>query len=345
VRLHLVPRLVGTVKYGSVFSGIEGIGLGLDRAGMTCAWHCEIDDSANKVLDRHFDGEGRYYDVKELGRGATSVDVLTGGFPCQDVSVAGKRAGLAGERSGLFFEFMRVAGEIAPTWVLLENVPGLLSSNAGADMGAVLGTLADLGYGWAYRVLDAQYFGVAQRRRRVFIVGCLGDPARAAKVLFESESSGGDPAPSQEEGMRIAALTANGVGTCGADDNQGQALIAFHQTQNPISEEELSPALGATSSGMGVAFAESQRGELVESEISHQLTTGGGKPGQGYPAVRQGMAVRRLTPKECERLQGFPDGWTDELADGARYRTLGNAVCVPVAEWIGRRIMEAAGEV
>jgi DNA (cytosine-5)-methyltransferase 1 len=338
--------LAGVVKYGSVFSGIEGIGLGLDRAGMTCAWHCEIDDSANKVLDRHFDGEGRYYDVKELGHGATSVDVLTGGFPCQDVSVAGKRAGLAGERSGLFFEFMRVAGEITPTWVLIENVPGLLSSNAGADMGAVVVTLADLGYGWAYRVLDAQYFGVAQRRRRVFIVGCLGDPARAAKVLFEPESCGGDSAPSRPTGDRVAGTLAacagsgglSGIGqsassatsrivetaietgygrwdesdtalTLRARDFKGPGTLAFHQTQNPISEEELSPALGATSRGM---------------------------------AVRQGMAVRRLTPKECERLQGFPDGWTAELADGARYRTLGNAVCVPVAEWIGRRIMEAA---
>jgi DNA (cytosine-5)-methyltransferase 1 len=381
-----------SLTVGSLFSGIGGLDLGLERAGMEVRWQCEIDKNARKVLAAHWPKTTCYVDVKETFGGFGSVprvDVLCGGFPCQDVSVAGKRAGLAGERSGLFTEFIRIAGAQAPAWVVVENVPGLLSSNDGRDMGTVLSTLADIGYGWAYRVLDAQYLGVAQRRRRVFVVGHLGDAAGAAKVLFESESCDGDPAPSRQAGTGVAALTADGVGMCGADDNQGQAghlipdvsptlmahagsgrrdnpdhevmlpvadtlrshprpgsnslgaVVAFHQKQDPSSMDDLSLCLGAKSDGMGVAFSENQRGELVESDYAHQLTTGGGKPGQGYPAVREGISVRRLTPRECERLQGFPDDWTACLADGARYRTLGNAVCVPVAEWIGRRIVEA----
>jgi DNA (cytosine-5)-methyltransferase 1 len=318
----------GSLTVGSLFSGIGGIDLGLERAGMTVAWQCEIDPAAASVLNRWWPFTPTYDNVKDIDVSAPRVDVLCGGFPCQDLSVAGNRAGLAGERSGLFFEFMRIAGALAPDWVVIENVPGLLSSNEGGDMGTVLGTLADLGYGWAYRVLDAQYFGVAQRRRRVFIVGCLGGPARAASVLFERESCDGDSAPSRDTGTRVAGTLAACAGSGGLS-GIGQSRSS---TTSRIAE-------GATSIGMGVAFSENQRGELLETDISHQLTAGGGKPGQGYPAVRQGLQVRRLTPRECERLQGFPDGWTDELSDSGRYRVLGNAVAVPVAEWIGTRLM------
>jgi DNA (cytosine-5)-methyltransferase 1 len=376
---------------GSLFSGIEGIGLGLERAGMTVSFQVEADPTCRKVLNRHWPDVPVYDDVRTVhgagscrqsqpsdrwasdahhpGRGGARgdtatdlgrpscerclprVDVLCGGFPCQDLSVAGGRAGLAGERSGLFHQFMRLADEIAPRWVVIENVPGLLSSQCGRDMGVVLGTLADLGYGWCYRVLDAQYFRVAQRRRRVFIVGCAGGPARAAQVLLEPESCDGDSPPSRSEGPGVAtgvAACLNSGGNAGGFRTEpGEHLIpavAFHQTQEPITGDDFAPALGATSIGMGVAyaFAENQRGEVLETDYSHQLTTGGGKPGQGYPAVRQGMAVRRLTPLECERLQGFPDGWTEGVPDSSRYRMLGNAVCVPVAEWIGRRIVAAA---
>ena len=160
------------LTYGSLFSGIGGIDLGLDRSGWECKWQCEIEPFCVKVLDKHWPQVKKYHDIREVKPSELEpVDLICGGFPCQDLSVAGRRAGLAGKRSGLFYEFMRIADECAPTWVLIENVPGLLSSNGGRDMGAVLGTLGELGYGWAYRVLDAQYLGVAQRRRRVFIVG------------------------------------------------------------------------------------------------------------------------------------------------------------------------------
>ena len=195
------------MKYGSLFSGIGGFDLGLDRAGMECVWQVEIEPKCQRVLARHWPNVNRYDDVRTFdGRTAGPVDLICGGFPCQDVSVAGPRTGLAGERSGLFHEFMRIAREARPRWVVIENVPGLLSSGKRRDMGTVLGALADLGCGYAYRVLDAQHFGLAQRRKRVFIVGHLGEPWSApAAVLLEPASLPGDPPTRRAEGARVAA--------------------------------------------------------------------------------------------------------------------------------------------
>ncbi len=185
--------------FGSLFAGIGGFDEGLRRAGWQEAWQVEIDGACARVLENHFPGVERHQDVAQVGaHNLQPVDLVCGGFPCQDLSVAGRRKGLAGERSGLWFEFHRILAEIAPRWVLIENVPGLLSSNGGGDMAVVLSGLGELGYGWAYRVLDAQFFGVAQRRRRVFIVGCLGNPVGAVQVLFEPESCAGNPPPSRE---------------------------------------------------------------------------------------------------------------------------------------------------
>ena len=405
------------MKVGSLFSGIGGFDLGLERAGMEVRWQCEIDTAAQSVLRRHWPDAVLYDDVTTLGGDVERVDLIAGGFPCQDLSVAGRRAGLAGKRSGLFYEFMRVVDEIAPAWVLIENVPGLLSSNGGRDMGAVLGTLGELGYGWAYRVLDAQYFGVAQRRRRVFIVGCLGDSARAAQVLFEPESLPGDTPPRREAGARLAqelaACLNSGGNNGGFRTEPGEHLVAQFDGHSANGIQQ-SVCVANTLDGDGrdgialclMAKANDSQDPSMQTYVTHALTaeghdasedgTGRGTPltvdtlvsngdahsgfrndegcvafepgsvarnagpagespqcptlrsdmGDNQPAIRQGMAVRRLTPTECERLQGFPDGWTAEGADGpqsdsARYRQLGNAVCVNVAEWIGRRIMEA----
>lgn len=361
------------MKFVSLFAGIGGFDLGFERAGMTPMLQVENDPYPTRVLERHWPDVPRITDVKEVSADdIAEADLICGGFPCQDISVAGKRAGLDGDRSGLWFEFARLVDSARPSWVVVENVAGLLSSNRGEDLATIVGTLADCGYGWAYRVLDSQYFGVAQRRRRVFIVGHIG-AGSAAEVLLEPEGLPGDSAPCRPEGQAVAALTANGVGTCGADDNQAQAghLVA-------------------------VSVAENQRGELVTAPVTPALAGGGGKPGQGYPAVMtvhttqdpivgtsvmhalstkecggvyvpdvantltsrmwkgvdstvdEGQTpiahaglVRKLTPLECERLQGFPDGWTDNLSDTRRYRALGNAVTVNVAEWIGRRIVQS----
>jgi DNA (cytosine-5)-methyltransferase 1 len=203
------------MDFVSLFAGIGGFDAGLTRAGMTCVANVEKDQTCRSVLARHFPGVPQFDDVREFHAGSIAVrpGLICGGFPCQDLSVAGKRAGLAGKRSGLLHEFMRIVGEYAPAVVLIENVPGLLSSNGGRDMGVVVGRLADLGYGWAYRVLDAQWFALAQRRKRVFVVGCLGNVRRAAEILFERESLPWNPPPSREARTRVAAGLTSGSAT------------------------------------------------------------------------------------------------------------------------------------
>jgi DNA (cytosine-5)-methyltransferase 1 len=265
---------------GSLFSGIGGFDLGFERAGMDVRWQCEIDKTAREVLRRHWPDATVYEDVRNVGSGAAAVDVVCGGFPCQDVSVAGRRAGLAGERSGLWFEFHRILAEVTPEWVVIENVPGLLSSNAGRDFATILRGLVELRYGVVWRVLDSQHFGVPQRRRRVFIVGHLGD-GRAAEVLFESNTK----------------------------------------------------LLQAVSGGV-----------VCPSLIRNGMVDNGGGRWTGGMVIRDMTGVRRLTPTECARLQGFPDDWNDWLSDSARYKQYGNAVTVTVAEWVGRRIVEVERE-
>lgn len=192
------------MKYGSLFSGIGGFDLGFERAGMECSWQCEIDPKATDVLEHHWKNVKRYTDVKSITKHNTEpVDLICGGFPCQDVSIAGKRKGLDGERSGLWFEFARIIDELEPGWIVIENVPGLLSSNKGRDFAIIIRWLEERGYGVCWRVLDSQYFGVAQRRRRVFIVGSFGN-GNSAKVLFESEGMSRNTPARKEAGERIA---------------------------------------------------------------------------------------------------------------------------------------------
>lgn len=207
------------MTYGSLFAGIGGFCLGMERAGMRCAWRVEIEPNCCRVLSRHWPTDHLHKDVRDFHADGTvqRPDVVTFGFPCQDVSVAGRRAGLAGERSGLFYEACRIIGEFSPKVIVCENVPGLLTSNGGRDMGAVVGSLADLGYGIAWRVLDAQWFGLAQRRKRLFIVGVSGaDVRRAAQILLEPESVPRDSAPSREEVALAAAGAAGCARKCGA---------------------------------------------------------------------------------------------------------------------------------
>ena len=186
------------MKAVSLFAGVGGFDLALTRGGSEVVASVEIDKHARKVLEKQFPTTTHLEDVKSVtGKqlfdlGFNSDGIIVGGFPCQDLSVAGKRRGLAGERSGLFFEVVRLLAETKAKWFILENVPGLLSSNGGRDLGIVIETLAELGYGVAYRILDAQYFGVPQRRRRIFIVGCLGDDGRTpAKILAICEGRAG----------------------------------------------------------------------------------------------------------------------------------------------------------
>lgn len=182
------------MRFVSLFAGVGGFDLGFERAGMQCVGQVEIDKHARGVLERHWPDVPRHDDVMTARKWATDaglvggVDLVCGGFPCQDVSVAGKRAGLAGQRTGLFWDALAFATHVQARWIVLENVPGLLSSNEGRDFGVVLTALADAGYRHAeWRVLDSQFFGVPQRRRRVFIVAGTRGP-RGAAVFVEPES-------------------------------------------------------------------------------------------------------------------------------------------------------------
>lgn len=299
----------------SLFSGIGGFDLGFERAGMTVVGVCEIDKHAQKILQRHFPDATLHDDVRKVHYARGSVDLICGGFPCQDLSVAGKRRGLEGERSGLWFEFARVIDETEPQWVVIENVPGLFSSDGGRDFAVIIQWLAKRGYGVGWRLLDSQGFGLAQRRKRVFIVASFGYK-RGCTLLLEPESVRWDSATRRGERQgdtRAVAkcLTAHGQRI----DYESETMIPFllwesTHGDDPVrlcSNQNLSPTLPA------------------------RMGTGG----NNVPLI----GVRRLTPTECERLQGFPDGWTSGQSDTHRYKQLGNAVSVPVAEWIGRRIM------
>lgn len=201
------------LKFVSLFTGIGGFDLGFEMAGMECLLQVECDKHCNKVLETHWPNVRRMSDVRDVkGSDCAGADIICGGFPCQDLSVAGKRKGITGERSGLFFELARIVDETRPEYVVWENVPGLLSSESGRDFETVIGTLADLGYSGAWRVLDSQYFGVAQQRDRLFACFAKGDTGwrRAGAVLLECEGSGW--CPSEVRGEKSAS--ANDVANC-----------------------------------------------------------------------------------------------------------------------------------
>ena len=418
------------MRYLSVCSGIEAASVAWEPLGWQPAAFSEIEPFPRAVLAHRFPDVPVHGDFTTIrGDEYGPVQLLVGGTPCQSFSVAGLRKGLDDPRGNLALGYLALAERLGARWLVWENVPGVLSSNGGRDFGAFLGGLGQLGYGFAYRVLDAQYFGLAQRRRRVFVVAHLGDWRPAAAVLFERHSLQGHPAPSREEGAGVAGLTARGVGTCGADDNQAQAgrLIpaaygrnntsgpidtagaltakggsgrmvfetetfvaqVVHGTQDPDALDNLAHPLGRnhgqenavcitgstthalTSEGHDASKDGTGRGTPVvafgiSSDAVDRSGEGDGSAGQRAglgivedcsPAIRArpnnsvatGMAVRRLTPRECERLQGFPDDWTlvpyrgKPAADGPRYRALGNSMAVPVMAWIGRRIAEVDG--
>ena len=189
---------------GSLFSGIGGFDLGLERAGWNVKWQVEINDYRREVLARHWPDTRRYEDVRELpDETLERVDMVCGGFPCQNLSVAGNRDGLAGSESGLWYDYLRIVETLRPSWVFIENVPGLLSSDEGRDMEIVVGGLTECGYGVSWRVLDSQFFGVPQRRRRVFIVGHLGGPC-PPEILFESEGDERDSETGGKSGSVVA---------------------------------------------------------------------------------------------------------------------------------------------
>lgn len=326
------------MRFASLFSGVGGMDLGLERAGMQCIAQVEWDEKCKFVLDNYWPCIARYGDVTKVrGGDLGNPDLLCGGWPCQDISLAGAAVGLVGERSGLFHEFMRLVDECAPTWILAENVPHLLSINGGRDMGVVVGALAERGYGWAYRVLNAEGFGVPQGRRRVFIVGHSGGRSDlAARTLFEPDCVSGGSDESRPETASDARVDETGT-------REGVAAFNWQSGGNVRLdvEEDKTGALSASQVPAIVRWREGKpgggKGALVSLDKSLTLATS-----NDQMLFVDGDDPRRLTPLECERLQGFPDDWTHGVSDTQRYKQIGNAVAVPVAEWIGRRIMEVA---
>lgn len=340
--------------------------------------HSEIDKDACRLLEKHWPDVPNLGDVSEVkGGDLPAGDVLCGGFPCTDISIAGNREGLAGEASGLWFQFARLVAEDAPKWVLIENVDALLSSNRGRDLGTILGTLGKLGYGFAFRVLDAQWAGLAQRRKRLFIVGSLGDD-RAAEVLLDPEGVPGAAPPSRQAGEEVAGAIAAGARKGGRgfrQDLDGHGAYVVNGRQDPSVSHEVSQPLdtdghsvvamrwreGKPGGGKGallspelsltlatgndqIIFQQNQRNEIREMEIAGAVTAQPGAKNQNY-LLESDDDPRRMTPREWERLQGFPDDFTaidaegKPISDTGRYFVLGNAVPVPLARWIGERIL------
>jgi len=373
--------LGGKVKAISLFAGVGGFDLALERNGIDVVASVEIDKHARSVLAKQFPKSHLLEDVKNVTGeqlfeyGFNSDGIIVGGFPCQDLSVAGKRRGLAGERSGLFWEIYRLLDETKAKWFILENVPGLLSSNGGRDLGIILGSLAELGYGVAYRILDAQHFGVPQRRRRIFIVGCLGDDGRTpAEILAIAEGRSGYFEKGKKQKKSSATTIARGLGATGvagtlaardykglaADDLLDNKAIIFdpHRSDGVRIQGEttntLTSMMGTGGNNMpmvaypmhGAMVGRSDTagpggsGFLDKNEPSYTLTASS-QARHGVAAIDENTSiVRRLTPIECERLQGFPDNWTAGQADGHRYKQMGNAVAVPVVEWVVKRLLE-----
>jgi DNA (cytosine-5)-methyltransferase 1 len=467
------------MKYLSVCSGIEAATVAWHPLGWEAVAYSEIEKFPSEVLAHHYSNTPNVGDMTKFKEWnfESNVDLLVGGTPCQSFSVAGLRKGLDDPRGNLMLTYLAIAKQYRPNWLVWENVPGVLSSNGGRDFGSFLGGLAECGYGFAYRVLDAQYFGVTQRRRRVFVVGHLGDWRSAAAVLFERHSLQGHPAPSREKRQSVAIYTpssiggySEGVGTLRAhggdigggsenlltqpcygiqgnmigraddagpngigitadvsftltkgdqhavaqpiayniapgkgelkDDihvtdadatktldasgsnpamHQGGAAIlqpiAFSgQMSNPQTDVNMTQTLQAKNpmavclmdQGGGVMSIENDMiGTLrrethghepiviqsvgtdlyngaITGDVAVPMTNRADGTGTG-PTVMQAMAVRRLTPVECERLQGFPDNYTnikEKCPDGPRYKALGNSMAVPVMAWIGARIQQ-----
>ena len=379
------------LRYASVCDGIGAAHVAWQPLGWECAWTSEIDPFPMAVVEQRW-GLPNLGDITgitdEQLQQHGPIDLLVGGTPCQSFSLAGLRKGLADPRGNLALVYLGLVERARPQWVVWENVPGVLSSNDGRDFGSFLGALGQLGYGFAYRVLDAQYVrvqsharAVPQRRRRVFAIGYFGDWRPAAAVLLERESMCGHPPPRRVAGQGLAAdaapcLVASGRRVERTGDTRGQdPVVAFRprvRARGISHAEEVCPTL------MAKATSTSNMHPCVVQPVAHTLRgagfdasddgTGRSTPiiaqpfavgncltrrmhkginttvDEGQTPVVAGTAVRRLTPRECERLQGFPDDHTaieyrgKPAADSPRYKALGNSMACNVMSWIGQRI-------
>ena len=351
------------MNYLSVCSGIEAATVAWHPLGWNPVAFSEIESFPSQVLKHHYPTVPNMGDMTKFKEWQieSNIDVFVGGTPCQSFSVAGLRKGLDDPRGNLMLTYLAIAKQHRPRWLVWENVPGVLSSADGRDFGSFLGGLAVCGYGFAYRVLDAQYFGVAQRRKRVFVVGYLGNWRPAAAVLFERESLQGNPPPSRQKGERIALCVTNGppFSRTGNERVEAEAMV-IHETVGSLCADTHPGSYSGQDAYTGRLIpqpvsaysiredAKANTFSATELEVANALKALQPSP-QSHHAqtfVAQKIAVRRLTCVECERLQGFPDHYTDikpkgkQTPDGPRYKALGNSMAVPVMNWIGQKIQK-----
>jgi DNA (cytosine-5)-methyltransferase 1 len=393
------------MRYGSICSGIEAATVAFAPLGWEPVFFAEIDPFCCALLQHHYPTVPNAGDFTRIGKETPvgPIDLVIGGPPCQSFSVAGRRGGLADPRGNLTLEYFALLDRLRPRWMVYENVPGLLSDNHGRTFGTCLGLLAELGYGFAYRIFNAEYAGVPQRRHRVFLVACLGDWRPPAAVLFERHSLSGYSPPRRETGQDVAVCLTPGTDRQGGsvehrcdDDvslvgfrvtsNDGAyamdncchtltcltdlsaLLVPFDTTQITSKENRSQPQPGSachpltgTGHAPAVAAQHPARGAVIPLQYAEQATrdqrdNGMGIAHAGAPmytleCTRQhgvmsesGVTVRRLTPRETERLQGLPDNYTlipyrgKPAKDGPRYRAIGNSFAVPVVRWIAQRI-------
>jgi len=365
------------MRFGSVCSGIEAASVAWHPLGWKAAWLSEIEPFPSAVLAHHYPDVPNLGDMTALPERIRSgeveaPDLFCGGTPCQAFSVAGLRNSLDDDRGNLSLTFCEIADAIddvrraagqQPAIIFWENVPGVLNTKDNA-FGCFLAGLAGeslpllpAGGRWtnagcvlgpqraiAWRVLDAQYFGVAQRRRRVFVVASARDGFNPAEILFEFGGVRRDIAPSREAGKAVAPTAAGGTpfGRAGSwwDGGNVAATITTNSDNQRMPDKD-NAQLVMQPVGVDIFNA------AFTGDVSVPLTHRADGTGTG-PTVMQSMAVRRLTPVECERLQGFPDNYTNihwrkqaASPDGPRYKALGNSWAVPVVRWIGSRIQES----
>jgi DNA (cytosine-5)-methyltransferase 1 len=395
---------------GSLFDGIGGFPLAASRVGISPVWASEIVQDCISITKKHFPVMRHLGDITKINGGDIEpVDIISFGSPCQDLSISGLRAGLEGKQSGLFLQAVRVIKEMRratngkyPTAIIWENVPGAFSSHKGRDFLKVIQEIAGIAEagisiprpsdktGWmaaggivgdcfslAWRILDAQYFGVPQRRRRIFLVANFGNQ-RAGEILFKQESLSGNITEGENERKGIAGNVENGVraagfngwrsvtGTLEYKEDRAPCINAVmppdivtqytvdigYSTDRIIMNPQSSVTLRANAGGCGAntglyclpvnqcdvpficnGFGNYKHGNIGKTLMSRDdITTG--------DLIVKGYSVRKLTPVECERLQGFPDGWTKyghdgkKISDNQRYKALGNSVAIPCVEFV-----------
>ncbi len=344
------------MKYISFFSGIGGNELGIGDMG-ECIGYSEIDKYAIQIYQKHFPNHKNYGDITKITASALpDFDLIVGGFPCQAFSLAGQRKGFDDKRGILFFDIARIVKEKRPKYILLENVKGLLSHDAGRTFKTIIAALDELRYDLQWQVLNSKDFGVPQRRERVFIVGHLRGTPRPQIFPFEKNNRG-DEKKAEGTGETSLCLSTRGgerydptahtyIANTISTKQNAPSRTQCRNYENMIAVKTLTGGghSGGLHSDMTLigtlrTHKDGNGFRKIKGDVSPTIPARAREDGSGQPVIKQGMKIRRLTPLECERLQGFPDGWTEGISDSQRYKCLGNAVTVNVVREIIKNLI------